>query len=193
MSVWVKRWRRMIRGEMNRVQKEAPVVRMTSSARESTTSQGTPREGELPELHRCALFSLLFHPCRYIQICKNGVCTDGSLCPLYGIIYALRSLLLYHEAQSEKRQAEETGNSSRGNVCGFFSLCACVCLHPCSAVSYSQWLQGPWLTHTLMHAGAHSSACCCQFHPPPLTSLFGCFYLLWFQLRALSNHTCRQL
>lgn len=126
MSVWVKRWRRMIRGEMNRVQKEAPVVRMTSSARESTTSQGTPREGELPELHRCSLFSLLFHPCRYIQICKNGVCTDGSLCPLYGIIYGLRSLLLYHQAQSEKRQAEETGNSSRGNVCGFFP-----CVHAC--------------------------------------------------------------
>lgn len=55
---------------------------------------------------------------------------------------SLRTLLLYLEAQSEQRHAEETGNSSRGNVCVFSPLCACMRLHPCSAVSYSQWLQG---------------------------------------------------
>lgn len=37
---------------------------------------GRPREGAGAP-HRCSLCSLLFHPCRSIQICA-----DGSLCPL---------------------------------------------------------------------------------------------------------------
>lgn len=143
MTEWVQRWMR--RGETNGAREEARVGRMASSARESAASQGRrPREGPRT-LHRRrrSLSSLLFHPCRYIQICE-----DGSLHLFNGITpFRARGVCSYIVRRSQSRDGlrrqEAAAGETRVCVCVCFPPCACMFPHPCSAASYSQLRLGP--------------------------------------------------
>lgn len=83
----------MVRGEMNRVDKEAPVVRMTSSAPHHRGRH--VRGGQNSAL----LLPLLITISDASRSVKNGISTEGSLRTLNGVIYGLKSpLLLAREA-----------------------------------------------------------------------------------------------
>lgn len=154
---------------------------MTSSARENTRSQGTPREGART-LHR-SLSLLLFHPCWCTQICKNG----GSV--LYTASFTACCFVMRRSQSRDRLSRQET---AAGEMCvGFFFPCvpACVSTHALLL------LQGPWLTHAHTHTGTQAHTVllvASSFNPLPWL-LSSCFCLLWFQLLVLSNHTCRQL